>query len=133
MSFEAIAPHYRWLERVTAGPLLQRCRIEFIHEIKDARNILLLGEGRGRCLVEVRQQNPEAQITCIDASACMLEFTRSEMVKRGLLDRPRFSSPKPTAEHKDEGRERITRFTDPLTDQLRFIHAELRFVQASIF
>jgi SAM-dependent methyltransferase len=75
-SFDAIAPHYRWLESLTAGSLLQRCRTAFLHEIRNARNILLLGEGRGRFLREVLRQNPEARITCVDASARMLELAR---------------------------------------------------------
>lgn len=125
MSFDAIAPYYRWLERVTAGPLLQRCRTEFLHELKDARNILLLGEGRGRFLMELLRQNPEAHITCVDASARMLELTRSELVKRGLLDRSRPSSSCSAVGCEDEKRGRISRFTEPLTDQLRFTHADV--------
>lgn len=84
MSFDAIAPHYRWMEFVTAGSLLQRCRMAFLAELQAARNILLLGEGRGRFLVELLAVNPEARVTCVDASARMLEFMRACVRKRNL-------------------------------------------------
>lgn len=91
MSFDAIAPHYRWLEFVTAGNLLQRCRTAFLHEFKDAQNILLLGEGRGRFLAELLSINSSARITCLDASSRMLELTRSSLQQRKLpKDRVRF-------------------------------------------
>jgi hypothetical protein len=30
MNFERLAPHYRWLERIFAGGLMQRCRTKII-------------------------------------------------------------------------------------------------------
>jgi ubiquinone/menaquinone biosynthesis C-methylase UbiE len=87
MSFDAIAPHYRWLEYVTSGSLLQRCRTAFLRELADARDILLLGEGRGRFLVELMRLNPHARITCLDASARMLELTRVTLKQQGLSER----------------------------------------------
>jgi len=86
MSFDAIAPHYRWLEWVTAGSLLQRCRTAFLHELTDARHVLLLGEGRGRFLVELLRVNPSARFTCLDASARMLDHMRREVRRRRLPD-----------------------------------------------
>ena len=85
MSFDAIAPHYRWLEFVTAGSLLQWCRTAFLTEFSEAKHILLLGEGRGRFLVELLKLNPSARITCLDASASMLSFTRDNLHSRGLM------------------------------------------------
>jgi len=84
MSFDAIAPHYRWLERVTAGSLMQRCRTLFIHEIKTARNTLLLGEGRGRFLFELLRSNPNARVTCVDSSVRMLELMQTGLQNRRL-------------------------------------------------
>src|SRR5712671_6722984 len=52
VNFDVLARHYRWMELVLAGEKLQRCRTAFLGEIPAARNILLLGEGHGRCLVE---------------------------------------------------------------------------------
>jgi len=76
MSFDAIEPHYRWLEWITAGSLLQRCRPAFIEELAGARHVLLLGEGRGRFLIELMRLNSAARITCVDASERMLEAMR---------------------------------------------------------
>lgn len=84
MSFDAIAPHYRWLECVTAGSLLQQCRTAFIHELAGSQNILLLGEGRGRFLVPLLRLTPHARITCLDSSARMLELTRSTLNRQNL-------------------------------------------------
>lgn len=72
MSFDLLAPHYRWMEFVLAGGKLQRCRTTFLDEIPTARNILLLGEGNGRGLLECHHRFPRARITCLDASAQML-------------------------------------------------------------
>lgn len=72
MSFDRLAPHYRWMEFVLAGDKLQRCRIRFLNQIRSAKNILIVGEGNGRFLLECRKQTPGAHITCIDASERML-------------------------------------------------------------
>lgn len=72
MSFDVLAPHYRWMEYVLAGQKLHRCRTAFLDVVPSARNILLLGEGNGRSLTECVRRFPNAQITCVDASAAML-------------------------------------------------------------
>ncbi|MBP7948400.1 MAG: class I SAM-dependent methyltransferase [Verrucomicrobiales bacterium] len=72
MSFDALAPHYRWMEFVLAGEKLQRCRTRFLGAVASPQRILLLGEGHGRCLTECCRRFPHAQITCADASANML-------------------------------------------------------------
>ena len=93
MSFDAIAPHYRWIEAVTAGNLLQRCRTAFIHELNGAGNILLIGEGRGRFLAELLTTNPNASITCVDSSRRMLNLTRASLQRSGRsCDRVQFEN-----------------------------------------
>jgi ubiquinone/menaquinone biosynthesis C-methylase UbiE len=86
MSFDLLAPHYRWMEFVLAGGKLQRCRMAFLDEISSPRNILLLGEGNGRSLVNYRGRFPNARITCMDASEEMLEEARRRMRHNGLDD-----------------------------------------------
>jgi ubiquinone/menaquinone biosynthesis C-methylase UbiE len=76
MSFDILAPHYRWMEFILAGEKLQRCRTAFLDEIPAVRNILLLGEGHGRCLVECCRRFPHSRIICVDASERMLEEAR---------------------------------------------------------
>ncbi len=84
MSFDILAPHYRWMEFVLAGEKLQRCRTAFLDEILTARNILLLGEGHGRCLVECRRRFPDARITCVDSSEPMLDQARRRLIRHDL-------------------------------------------------
>jgi len=84
MSFDLLAPHYRWMEFILAGGKLQRCRTAFLDEIPAARNILLLGEGNGRSLDECRRRFTGARITCIDASEAMLVQARRRLASRKL-------------------------------------------------
>jgi hypothetical protein len=71
MSFDTLAPYYRWMEFILAGGKLQRCRIAFLDQIPRPKNILLLGEGHGRGLVECCRRFADAQITCVEASERM--------------------------------------------------------------
>ncbi|MBI3870557.1 MAG: class I SAM-dependent methyltransferase [Verrucomicrobia bacterium] len=84
MSFDLLAPHYRWMEFILAGEKLQRCRRAFLSEIPAARNILLVGEGHGRSLVECRNRFPNAQITCVDASEPMLAQARRQLLRHNM-------------------------------------------------
>jgi ubiquinone/menaquinone biosynthesis C-methylase UbiE len=83
MSFDVLAPHYRWMEFVLAGDKLQRCRTAFLDRVTDARDVLILGEGHGRFLVECRRRLPKAQITCVDASSSMLKVARAQLERTG--------------------------------------------------
>lgn len=84
MSFDRLAPHYRWMERLLAGEKLQSCRTTFLQEVTAAQNVLILGEGNGRFLMECRRQLPAAQITCVDASERMLAIARNRSIQAGL-------------------------------------------------
>lgn len=93
MSFDRLAPHYRWMELILAGEKLQRCRTAFLEELPAARNILLLGEGHGRGLVECRRRFPDARITCVDVSENMLAQARRRLLRHDLKpDRVEFVS-----------------------------------------
>ncbi len=84
MSFDTLAPHYRWMESILAGNKLHRCRTAFLDDLPTARNILLLGEGHGRSLVECRRRFPNAHLTCVDASARMLDQARRNLARHKL-------------------------------------------------
>ncbi len=84
MSFDRLAPVYRAMERVLAGDKLQRCRLTYLSQTKSARKALLLGEGAGRFIVPLLQTNPTVQITCVDASAGMLQQTQLALEAAGL-------------------------------------------------
>jgi ubiquinone/menaquinone biosynthesis C-methylase UbiE len=70
--FDRLARIYRALEVLAFGHDLERARFSFLDRLHDCRDILLLGEGDGRCLARVVAAAPAAHITCIDASAAML-------------------------------------------------------------
>jgi SAM-dependent methyltransferase len=84
MSFDALAPHYRWMEFVLAGDKLQRCRTAFLNEVSNRRSVLIVGEGNGRFLVECRRKLETANITCVDASSRMLALARKRVRDAGL-------------------------------------------------
>lgn len=82
VSFDPIARHYRWLELILAGEKLQQCRTAFLSKISVPRNILLAGEGHGRCLAECLRLFPEASITCLDQSRRMLQIAERKCAGR---------------------------------------------------
>ena len=86
MSFDLLAPHYRWMEWLLAGEKLQRCRTAFTHAIPRPQRVLMLREGNGRCLVELLRAYPEAHFTCVDASRRMLDRARARVRAHGLGD-----------------------------------------------
>jgi SAM-dependent methyltransferase len=82
MSFDALAPHYRWMEFVLAGNKLHRCRTAFLDRAartSTIQNVLLVGEGNGRFLVECRRRLKDARIVCLDASSRMLELSKQRL------------------------------------------------------
>jgi ubiquinone/menaquinone biosynthesis C-methylase UbiE len=84
MSFDRLAPHYRWMECVLAGNKLQRCRTAFLSRIKNARNVLILGEGNGRFLAEAGRVLGSAHVTCVDSSVRMLQLAQGRLPARSL-------------------------------------------------
>lgn len=88
MSFDVLAPHYRWMELVAAGEKLQRCRTAFLGRVTEAKKVLILGDGNGRFLLECRRKLPHAKITSVDASARMLVLARRRLAKNGADGEP---------------------------------------------
>ncbi len=76
MSFDTLAPHYRWLETAIAGRVLQRARLAHLAALDQANRVLLVGEGPGRFLTALRARRPKVAITVLDASAAMLREAR---------------------------------------------------------
>lgn len=83
MSFDRLAPHYRWMERVLTGGKLQRCRLAWLGEVRESRNVLVVGEGPGRFLAEAARALPSVRFCCVDASAAMLERARVAWANAG--------------------------------------------------
>jgi ubiquinone/menaquinone biosynthesis C-methylase UbiE len=79
VSFDAIAPWYRSLERIAFGDQLQRCRVACLGEIRAPRRALIVGEGNGRFLCELLRVHPTAEVDCLDASEGMLRLARKRV------------------------------------------------------
>lgn len=71
VSFDHLAPHYRWMEAVTAGPLLQRARTTWLDAIEGRQQVLCAGEGPGRFLDALVSRHPSVAATYLDASPGM--------------------------------------------------------------
>jgi ubiquinone/menaquinone biosynthesis C-methylase UbiE len=83
VSFDRVAPHYRWLETIAFGRTLQCARIAFLGEAATAKRVLIVGEGNGRFLLELLRECASARVDCVEASAAMLDLARRR-VERNL-------------------------------------------------
>jgi ubiquinone/menaquinone biosynthesis C-methylase UbiE len=63
---------YSAAERAVFGSQLMRARLAWLHTLYGANTILILGEGDGRFLNALVQQNPNATIVVVDRSQRML-------------------------------------------------------------
>ena len=84
MSFDLLAPHYRWMERLCAGERLQRCRTALLDAIPAPEHALIYGEGNGRFLIELCRRFPTAQVTVVEASAVMITLAQARLRQAGL-------------------------------------------------
>ena len=75
-NFNRVARIYRWAEYMSLGPLLQRTRTHFLPQLGERRAALLFGDGDGRFLVRLFDQNLAVHATAIDISATMLQLLR---------------------------------------------------------
>ena len=71
-SFDRLARVYRLLEYLAFGRDLEHARFCFLEKLRDRREILVLGEGDGRCLAQIARLAPAARIDCLDLSSAML-------------------------------------------------------------
>lgn len=72
--FDRIARAYRWMERLTFGPALWRCRTRFLPQLAGRRRALLLGDGNGRFTAALLGTNPHLHADAVDSSAAMLRL-----------------------------------------------------------
>ncbi len=77
--FNRLARVYRAIEFLAFGGDLERARFCFLERLRDCRNILILGEGDGRCLAQLLETAPAARIHCLDLSAGMLARARARL------------------------------------------------------
>ena len=67
-----LAGLYPWMEAVTFGPWLSRCRSAYLAEMRHCRRALVLGDGDGRFTARLLRANLEVEIDAVDASTAML-------------------------------------------------------------
>ena len=75
-NFNRIARLYRWLEYLTLGPALTRCRLHFLPQLLHTRRALVLGDGDGRFLARLLARNPCLLADAVDLSPVMLHLLR---------------------------------------------------------
>lgn len=75
-NFDRLARIYRWMEYLSFGPMLERCRFHFLTECRHASQALVLGDGDGRFTARVLGSNPSIKIDAVDGSAAMLAQLR---------------------------------------------------------
>lgn len=79
MNFDPVARSYCWLERLTFGGALQRCRVALIDQLRHATNVLIVGEGDGRFLKEFLRVNTVSKVTVVDSSGEMIRLARARV------------------------------------------------------
>jgi ubiquinone/menaquinone biosynthesis C-methylase UbiE len=70
--FDRLARGYQALEWIAFGRDLERARFAFLGGLEGCRDILLLGEGDGRCAARLAELAPKARILCVDSSPGMI-------------------------------------------------------------
>lgn len=87
MNFDRIAPHYGWLETVTAGRLLQRVRTTWLEALGECERVLAVGVGWAPLPHAFLERYPGREIVCVDASASMLAHARRRVERLGAAAR----------------------------------------------
>jgi ubiquinone/menaquinone biosynthesis C-methylase UbiE len=80
-NFDRVAHIYRWAEYLSLGPLLQRTRTHFLPKLPPCTNALILGDGDGRFLSRLLQQQPNLNALAVDTSASMLRLLRARCLR----------------------------------------------------
>jgi ubiquinone/menaquinone biosynthesis C-methylase UbiE len=76
VNFDPVARLYRWLEYLSFGPWLARCRGAQLAHLTGARHALLLGDGDGRFLVHLLAVNSGLHADVVDSSRSMLAILK---------------------------------------------------------
>jgi ubiquinone/menaquinone biosynthesis C-methylase UbiE len=83
INFDRVARPYRWLEYLSFGPCLARCRTAQLPYLAGARHALVLGDGDGRFLARLLATNPTLTADVVDSSQSMLRLLEQRMRKSG--------------------------------------------------
>jgi cyclopropane fatty-acyl-phospholipid synthase-like methyltransferase len=83
INFDPVARLYRWLEYLSFGPWLERCRSAQLPHLAGAGHALLLGDGDGRFLLQLLAVNPGLHVDVIDSSRSMLSILNRRVRQHG--------------------------------------------------
>ena len=72
MNFDALAPHYDWMENVLAGTRLVDARRALLGELGPCSRVLSVGEGHGRFAEAFVARFPGSRLVCLEQSPRML-------------------------------------------------------------
>ncbi|MEE9393978.1 MAG: class I SAM-dependent methyltransferase [Planctomycetota bacterium] len=86
MNFDRIAPYFRPLEWLLFQDSMQRARECHLSKVRDARSILVLGEGDGRFVEALlRASSPRGRhIEILDSSRRMLGLAKKRLQRSGI-------------------------------------------------
>ena len=84
MNFDLIAKHYNWMEKIIFRSDLEKVRRMNLALVKNAKSILLLGDGDGRFLEQVSLMGTDAFIVSVDSSAKMIDLSKRKLEKSAL-------------------------------------------------
>jgi ubiquinone/menaquinone biosynthesis C-methylase UbiE len=88
--FDWLARWYRALEFAAFGRDLERARFLHLGRLAGCRDVLLLGEGDGRCAERLARVAPGARIHCVDSSRGMIERASKRLAGAGAGGRVTF-------------------------------------------
>jgi ubiquinone/menaquinone biosynthesis C-methylase UbiE len=91
-SFDPVASPYRWLEYLSFGPYLERCRFHFLAQLATHRRALVLGDGDGRFTARLLAANPHISVNAVDSSAGMLHLLNDRVSRLGQSARKRLQT-----------------------------------------
>jgi tRNA (cmo5U34)-methyltransferase len=89
--FGRLARAYGALEFIAFGGDLERARFCHLDRLSGCRDILLLGEGDGRCAARLAEIAPDARILCVDSSPGMIERASGRIAAMGAQGRVAFT------------------------------------------
>ena len=75
--FDKVAPFYDRLARLIFRKSIKKAQMEYLHLIKPASKILILGGGTGWILKEIIDRQPEVEITYVEKSTRMVELAKT--------------------------------------------------------
>jgi SAM-dependent methyltransferase len=97
--FDPLARPYRWLEYLTLGPYLERCRFHWLPRLADCRQALVYGDGDGRFLARLMTGNGRISADAVDSSAAMLQLLNERIARIGSAALARLATHQADARH----------------------------------